>query len=67
MAVLCPSCRREVRAWLDVRILLMRDAADRHAGAPGAEHAVETAETYLDAYQEMRRHLVGRRLPSGDR
>jgi len=63
---LCPRCRRKAAAFLDERILLLRDAVRRHAETPGAEHAVDTAMTYLDAYQELRHGLVGRRLKSGD-
>lgn len=66
--MLCARCRRKAAAFLDERIRLLEAAVADHAGIPAADAARETAETYLDAYQEVRHRLVGHRLtrdPSG--
>lgn len=66
--MLCPACRRRAARYLDERIRLMRRMIASHAAVASAEDAVHTAETYLDAFQEVRQHLVGRRLaePGGE-
>jgi len=64
--MLCPACRKATAAWLDERIRLHRAVVAAHRGVPGAEHALETAGIFLEAYQEVRAALLGARLPGED-